>query len=506
MYSIEAETAPAWASLAETLAGVGYWRLDSATNRITWSANMFRIFGFEPGEVPSLEGVMSRVHPDDRTIADNRLAETKAGFPGEQDAVRLQLPSGEVRYIQGKREALTDASGAVTAVVGAVVDITRHKRAEAELLAAKEKAEHAVAARNEFVANVSHELRTPLTAIIGYANILGEGRQADPRRLKLMQGAGRTLLSIVNNVLDFSRIEEGRALITPQAASPCDIARECLDLFSLMAEERGLDLRFEATGVPHFAMIDPDALRQVLVNLVGNAVKFTDKGSISLSLAQEGAWLRITVADTGVGMTQGEIARLFQRYTPGREGRMGDGAQRGAGLGLSICKSLVEAMGGEISASSIAGAGACFVCEIPAPAAAAPTAEAASGGLDGARVLIADDNPSIREIARCLLEAAGAHVVEASDGLSAVALASSERFDALLIDLNMPGISGREVVRFLRSLGLNRSAQIHAFTASGSYSAAEAREQGFDGVLTKPLDPRKLIELVHAAVQLARAA
>jgi signal transduction histidine kinase/ActR/RegA family two-component response regulator len=505
MYSIEAETAPAWASLAETLAGVGYWRLDSATNRITWSANMFHIFGFEPGAPPSLEDAMSRVHPDERAVADGNLEKSQAGVSGESDLLRLQLPTGELRYIQGRREALKDASGAVIAVVGAVIDVTKHKLAQDELVQAKKKAEQAAAARNEFVANVSHELRTPLTAIIGYANLLGEGGRADPRRLKLMQGAGRTLLSIVNNVLDFSRIEEGRALITPQSASPCGIARECLDLFSLMAEERGLELRFEATGVPDFAMIDPDAVRQVLVNLIGNSVKFTEKGSISLSLAQEGPRLRITVADTGVGMKQGEIGRLFQRYTPGRESRMGDAAHRGTGLGLSICKSLIDAMGGEISAFSTAGAGTRFVCEIPAPAAAAPVSEAEAAGLDGARVLIADDNPSIREITRCVLEAAGAHVTEANDGLSAVALASSERFDVLLIDLNMPGISGKEVVRFLRSLGLNRNAQIHAFTASGSYSAAEAREQGFDGVLTKPLDPRRLIELVYAATQ-AKAA
>ncbi|HEV7692176.1 MAG TPA: ATP-binding protein [Hyphomonadaceae bacterium] len=506
MYSIGTETAPALASLAETLAGVGYWRLDSATQRITWSANMFRIFGFEPGDPPSLTDAMSRVHPDERATANGNLENSQAGFSGESELVRLQLPTGELRYIQGRREVLKDASGAVIAVVGAVIDVTKHKLAQDELLQAKEKAEQAVAARNEFVANVTHELRTPLTAIIGYANLIGEGRGSDmARRLKLMQGAGRTLLSIVNNVLDFSRIEEGRALITPQAASPSDIARECLDLFRLMAGERGLDLRFDAASVPDFAMIDPDAVRQVLVNLVGNAVKFTEKGSISLSLAQEGSWLRITVADTGVGMTQGEIARLFQRYTPGREGRMGDAALRGAGLGLSICKSLVEAMGGEISASSTPGAGTRFSCTIPAPAAAAPISEAESGGLDGARVLIADDNPSIREIVRCLLEAAGAHVTEANDGLSAVALASSERFDALLIDLNMPGISGKEVVRFLRSLGLNRDAPIHAFTASGSYSVAEAREQGFDGLLTKPLDPRRLIELVYAAKQ-AKAA
>jgi PAS domain S-box-containing protein len=506
MYSIGAETAPAWASLAETLAGVGYWRLDSATQRITWSANMFRIFGFEPGQAPSLEDAMSRVHPDDRPQADGSLEQTQSGVVGEREEMRLKLPSGEVRYIHGRREVLKDASGAVIAVVGAVVDVTQHKLAQDELIQAKERAEQAAAARNEFVANVSHELRTPLTAIIGYANLIGEGKGADvARRLKLMQGAGRTLLSIVNNVLDFSRIEEGRALITPQAASPCGIARECLDLFRLMAEERGLDLCFEATGVPDFAMIDPDAVRQILVNLIGNAVKFTERGSISVVLSQEGAWLRITVADTGVGMKQGEISRLFQRYASGREGRMGDAAQRGVGLGLSICKSLIDAMGGEISASSAAGAGTRFVCEIPAPAAAAPVNEPTSAGLDGARVLVADDNPSIREIVRCLLEAAGAQVTEANDGLSAVALASSERFDALLIDLNMPGISGKEVVRFLRSLGLNRNAQIHAFTASGSYSVAEAREHGFDGLLTKPLDPRRLIELVYAATQ-AKAA
>jgi len=485
--------------MAETLAGVGYWRMETATTRIRWSQNMYRIFGFEPGDAPSLTEAMARVHPDDREAADGSLADDLAG--GERaaaSAVRVVWPSGEIRYIEGRSTSLKGEDGSVIAVVGAVLDVTERKRAELELVGAKEEAERAVAEKSTFVANVTHELRTPLTAIIGYANLLEENGQPNPRRLALLQGAGRTLLSIVNNILDYSRIEEGRAEIVPVATSPLEIGQECLDLFTAAAEERRLELSLGTAGeVPASVMIDPDALRQILVNLIGNAVKFTERGWVRLSVGYEAGVLRLSIADSGAGMTSTELDRLFQRYTRIRTRQEG---AAGAGLGLAICKGLVSAMGGTIRASAAEGAGACFVCEIPAAAASASHTPDASVGLAGVQVLVADDNPSVREISRCILEAAGARVVDANDGISAVALASGQRFDILFIDLNMPGISGKEVVKYLRSLGVNTRAPIYAFTANGAFTAAEARAEGFDGLFTKPIDPRKMVSLVHAAM------
>jgi PAS domain S-box-containing protein len=501
VYQIESSDAPAWADMAEALAGVGYWRMEAASQRIQWSENMYRIFGFEPGAAPSLEVALGRVHPDDRQAADNTLEEDLVGEARKSpSAVRVVWPSGEIRYVEGRTNVVKDGNGEVIAIVGAVLDVTERKRAEAELLRAKEEAEQAVADKSAFVANVTHELRTPLTAVIGFADLLGEGPVVDKRRLAQLRGAGRTLLSIVNGLLDYSRIEEGAAALMPVACDVVELARGAIDLFAAMTEERGLKIGCEASpALPSFVNIDPDGVRQILVNLVGNAVKFTERGWVRVTLAYEGGRLEIAVEDSGAGVESDEVERLFERYA-----RNPSQQAIGNGLGLAICKSLVSAMGGEITGVRAAGGGARFVCIIPAAEAIPPEADEAGAALAGVRVLVVDDNSAVREIARCVLDAAGALVSEASDGLSAVALASCERFDVLLVDLGMPGISGEQVVRHLRSLGMNKQAAIYAFTASGA-SLREVKAKGFDGVLAKPIDPAKMLTLVHGAT-VSRAA
>jgi PAS domain S-box-containing protein len=504
MQAIETSEAPAWARMAETLAGVGYWRLDIATKRIQWSENMFRIFGFEQGVAPSLEQAMARVHPDDRFIADDNL---KRDLNGEArtapTAVRLTWPSGEIRHIEGRTTSLTDAGGQVVAVVGAILDVTERKRAEQELQRAKNAAEQAASDKSTFAANVTHELRTPLTSIIGYANLLAQGGPDAARRLNLLVNSSRTLLSIVNNVLDYSRIEEGRAAINPVACSPRELGQECIDLFGALAQERGLSLRYiPSPDLPAWVSIDPDAVRQVLVNLIGNAIKFTERGWVSLSVAYQDSCLTFAVQDSGGGLDPSEFERVFERYERSRfrENRAG-----GAGLGLAISRGLTNAMGGSITASNQAG-GACFRCSIPAPVADAGASSTAVVSLSGVKVLITDDHASIREISKCLLQAAGADVSEASDGLSAIAMASSEKFDVIFVDLNMPGISGEEVAKYLRSLGVNREATIIAFTASGSVTLADVKAKGFDDLFAKPIDPARMLTLAWTAARRREAA
>jgi PAS domain S-box-containing protein len=505
MHLIESSDAPAWAGMAEALAGVGYWRMEAASQRIQWSENMYRIFGFASDATPSLEVAMDRVHPDDRASADQNLSQDVAGQSSRQrHPVRIVWPSGEIRHIEGSTHTVKDSDGTVVAVVGAVLDVTDRERAASELLRSKERAEQAAADKCAFVANVTHELRTPLTAIIGYADLLREGVAPDPRRLALMKGAGRTLLSIVNNILDYSRIEEGRAVMTPQACSPRAIGTECMDLFAAGAEERGLVLKLDAAAdLPELVMIDPDGLRQVLVNLIGNAVKYTEKGWVSLSLRHEANELCVAVEDSGTGIHPAEMDFVFERYA---RSRLRPGASTGAGLGLSICKGLVAAMGGMITATSPPGFGAKFAFTISAPPDDATARQPFVPPLSHVRVLVADDNDIVREITRCILESAGAGVTEAKDGLSAIALAGATTFDVLLVDLNMPGLSGFEVVKRLRAPGSTCRAAIYAFTASGGTTESSVRVAGFDGLFSKPIDPGNLLSRVHRAASLERAA
>ena len=363
-------------------------------------------------------------------------------------------------------------TGALIEIQDVVRDVSARKALVAETVAAKEAAESATAVKTEFLANISHELRTPLTSIIGYAGLLDEtlGLSSVTRRhIELIRGASRTLLALVNGILDFSRLEAGRITLRPMVCSPGQIGRECLDLLSLQALEKGLRLEcVEADGLPAFVSIDPDAFRQVLVNLIGNAVKFTATGQVRLNLEfkPDAGALSVSVEDTGPGIPPREIEKLFQRFSQ-VDGSSTRG-QGGAGLGLAICKGLIEAMGGVVEARSTVGAGSVFSFSIPAPAAEAQVwnTDASQLPTAGARVLVVDDNVAIRDLARTILQSSGAEVTEAEDGAGALAAALHQPFDVILLDLRMQGLSGREVAASLRSKrGPNRNAPIVAFTA-----------------------------------------
>jgi len=640
MLPVSPVRAQRWADMAEELAGVGYWRMDAATEAIRWSPNMYKIFGIDPSVVPSLAYAMQFVHPEDRAGADASLEGNLAGASGAT-VTRIVRPSGEIRYVEGRngsefgpggevlavygtmfditdrrasqlaladserryrllaenatdvtfcfqpdgtltfvtpavrrllgyepaeligrttfdimhpgdhnrvRQAfsdyvslgpgappiriefrastkegrelwleahprtLFDAAGDLVEVQDVIRDITASKEMKRELVAAKEAAEGATAAKAEFLSNISHELRTPLTAIVGYSGLLAETcGLSDQARLYAarIDGASQSLLALVNGILDFSRIEAGRVVINRWPASPARTARECLDLLALQAKAKGIALSFdEAAGVPASLLIDPDAYRQVLINLIGNAVKFTDSGEVRLSIRYDSkdGFLLADVADTGPGIGAGEQEKLFVRFS-----QVDGGATRrheGAGLGLAICKGLVEAMGGAIHVVSQPGAGAVFSFRIPART----TVDAAKGAgatmhlAPGRRVLICDDNQPIREMTRAMLEAWGVDTSEASDGESGIAAALSQPFDLILVDLRMPGVTGLDVVAALRARpGPNISAPIIAYTASGSeHDAAFYERAGFDAVLGKPVIAQELMAMVAQFTGVAR--
>lgn len=618
--------------MAEELAGVGYWWMDAATKVIRWSPNMYRIFGLEPGVVPSLDYAMQLVHPDDRAAADANLERNLTGGSA-RSATRIVQPSGEIRYAEGRsacqfapdgkviavygtmhdvtdrvaaekalaeserryrllvenatdvtfcfqpdrtitfvtpsvhrllgyqpaelmgrtpfdimhtddrdrvrqlfseyveegpgaepiriefrattkdgRElwleahprTLFDASGVLIEVQDVIRDITARKQLERDLLAAKEAAEAAAAVKAEFLSNISHELRTPLTAILGYSGLLAETADlAAParRHIERIEGASRTMLSLVNGLLDFSRLEAGQLTISAQACSPARIARECLDLLELAAEAKGVRLEyFEADGVPPFLLIDPDAYRQVLANLIGNAVKFTDSGLVRLAVEfnANSNQLFVSVEDTGCGIPPAETGKLFRRFS--QVDATSTRKHGGAGLGLAICKGLVDAIGGDISILSEPGVGSVFSFRIPAtPADGIVTVDNAYERPEaGARILIADDSASIRELARAVLESCGAEVTEAADGAAAIEAATSLPFDLILLDLRMPRMAGQDVAAALRARrGPNANVPIIAFTASEkALDEVFCRQSGFDAVLTKPIVVRDLLSLV----------
>ena len=368
----------------------------------------------------------------------------------------------------------------------------------------KAEAEEAAQVKAEFLANMSHELRTPLTAVLGFTQLVEEQPElSDETRgyVERVANAGKALRATVNDILDFSKLEAGQVDIKPQPMSPADLTRETAELFAGQARDKGLVLRVSGlANLPPLVEADPDRLRQILLNLIGNAVKFTDGGAVIVTARfDEGAGrLSFEVSDTGPGLSPEQAGHLFQRFS------QIDGARRsgGTGLGLAICKGLVDAMGGEIGVESTAGAGSRFWFDVPAsPAKTAPATRAprARVGLPtGCRVLVVDDNAANRHLVRAILAPFDAQLTEAVDGDDGVAEAEAQAFDVILMDLRMPRMDGRAAARLIRDgQGPNRRRPILAFSADASALPADDL---FAGHVAKPLSALGLIEAMASAI------
>jgi CheY-like chemotaxis protein len=307
------------------------------------------------------------------------------------------------------------------------------------------------------------------------------------------------LLAIVNDILDFSRLEAGEIPIKPKPASPGAILTEILELFQPQAGEKGLALRLDLGELPDFVSLDPDRLRQVLVNLMGNALKFTEAGGVTLSgrYDRETGQFTVEVRDTGIGLAEEEQSRLFQRFSQ-IDGSLAR-KHKGTGLGLAISRALVDAMGGKIGVRSEEGVGSAFHFSIHAPIIAAPRDEAERQKTELAldlRILVADDNSTNRELARILLHSLGAEVTEVEDGVGAVEKAMSLPFDVVLMDLRMPNLDGASAARRIRrEKGPNQSIPILAFTADVQ-ADADAEPGLFAGVVRKPIVAAELMTAI----------
>ena len=365
--------------------------------------------------------------------------------------------------------------------------------------------EEANEAKSVFLANMSHEIRTPLTAVIGFAGLLKLRQELSPEARRFadrIDVAAKALLGLVNQVLDFSKLEAQQFQLKPGPTSAVSLARETLELFQPQADLKGLRLSLKAEMADEVVSLDPQALRQVLTNLIGNAVKFTDKGGVTVTVDHRQGRLFFEVADTGAGLNEEELGRLFQRFsqvdnsTTRRHG--------GTGLGLAICKSLVRAMGGEITVTSRLGEGATFRVELPAPVVdARPSVTVPmQTGLEGLQILVVDDNRYNLELVTAVLESGGARVTPASDGLEALQTAAGEPFDVILMDLHMPRMDGVSALARLRSEpGPNRLVPVLAFSANVEGAAAP---EGFDGVVRKPVAVEALLGAIGEVLAAAQ--
>ena len=486
---------------------------------------------------PGLHPITHLFHPDESARVASDLERSAADLTPWHAEYRRETADGSTAWVEIRAEPRPQSHGVVR-WTGFVSDVTARVTAEIQLRHARAEALRASRLKSDFIAAVSHELRTPMTAIIGYAELL----QDDPRvradsgtasAAEAILRNGEHLLSVVSDILDDSRVEAGAFSVRAAEIDLAQVAHDASDLLAIRARSRGIGLQFTADPrSPSFARADPLRVRQIILNLVGNAIKFTDRGSVRVSVSNAGGAASVTVADDGTGMDAEQLETLFRPYTQFNSAR----ACEGSGLGMALSRRLARMMGGDLRVASTPGHGTTFTLSLPAIAPslgdAPPVVEiahdgasdaAASGApgadregdlappLAGFRILVAEDGPDNVRLYLRQLGRAGADVRVASNGREAVALAQAAAvgvldapFDLVLMDVQMPVLDGLEATRRLRALGF--TVPVVAVTAAaGEEERARCLAAGCDGFLEKPVRQADLIAAARAAALRGRA-
>ncbi len=483
----------------------GPWEYDVATDSYWLAPHFLKVCGYGPELVPTRAAMKALIHPDDVETQQAAFQRCLQGLGPYDAEFRVRQSDGGFRWFRSRAICEFGASGKPIRMSGALQDISERREYQRALIEAREAAEAANRAKSEFLANMSHEIRTPMNGVTGMTELLLDTQLDGVQRdyTETIRDSAGALLTVINDILDFSKIEAGKLELECIEMNLRDTLEDVARLLAIQADAKGLELMVSIDSrIPGLVTGDPARLRQILMNLGGNAVKFTDKGEVAIDArlidsGSEGVLIRCEVRDTGPGVSldrQGALFKPFSQVDASTTRRFG-----GTGLGLSIVKRLASLMGGDAGVASEAGAGSTFWFTARLGAASRRLPEPKpSIALRGLKVLVVDDNATNLRVISGQLALWGVQAVTAADapsGLAALieAAAAGQPFEVALLDYHMPGIDGEELGRSIRAQPQLDPTRLVLLTSAGSRGDVRRfAELGFAGYLLKPITEREL--------------
>lgn len=503
---------------AQKIARMGNWEFTPDFDEVYWSEEMYRIFELELTFDLTSKHYLSFFHPDDAYIIKEGLEKALHGTPLNND-LQIVKPDGTYKYVNIQAYYHVDAQTGKGKYIGTVQDVDQRKRVEHELVEAKKLAEESGKIKEQFLANMSHEIRTPLNAIIGFSNLLLGGKsnfnEEDLNSIKAIHSASEHLLAIINDILDVSKIESGKLVFEHMDFSLEELVNGVLDLFKLKSKQKEINLLYKIDeNVPPYLTGDPVRLNQILVNLISNAIKFTDKGSVKLFVSvilqtENNVSIQFTVQDSGIGIASDKLESIFESFT--QASNETTRVYGGTGLGLTIVKRLVELQKGEISVTSTLNEGTIFRVNIPFEKAKAgfKKSDASNDIMLGEypqnlRVLMAEDNELNQVLSISMFNKIGWDLDIAENGKIAWEKVQQCRYDLILMDVQMPELDGYQTTQKIRNELKPPLSEIPIIAITAHSLASELKkcmDAGMNDYLSKPFKVKELIEKISALLK-----